>query len=165
MFYLFLLMFLLSSKLQFLDVLMFYQALQLSLCQESPWHLRSLSPTVTAGCRSLLLRTKHAGTGQAGTPASPLHKAHGRETTDTHKLHQWWCRRRVRVSKSHRGWGHFWSQYLHKSIPSSCTKGEGALIWVCLFYPFKKTFTCFPFHMKYVRYTQLEQVHSRSKSG
>lgn len=117
----------LQNFLQFLDSQMFYQALQISLCQNSPWHLGSLTPIVTTSFRSLFLRIKCVGTGQNSTPASPLHKAHGRETTDTHKLHRWWCRHRIGVPKSYRRWGHFWSQYLRKSIRSSCTARQWCL--------------------------------------
>lgn len=134
----------LQNFLQFLDAQMFYQALQISLCQNSPWHLGSLTPIATTSFRSLFLRIKCIGTGQNKTPASPLHEAHGRETTDTHKLHRWWCRHRIGFPKSYRRWGHFWNQYLRKSIPSSCTQGSGAFIWVCLFLPTYKYLFSFP---------------------
>lgn len=39
----------LQNFLQFLDAQRFYPALQLSLCQKSPWHRGSLTPIATAG--------------------------------------------------------------------------------------------------------------------
>lgn len=155
MFYLFLFMFLLSSKLppisgctKVLPSSPAFPQPEVSLTlRESDSH---------SDCRPLFLWIKELGQDRMGHQL-PHCRKHMEERLLTHKLHWWWCRHRIRAPKSHRA-GVSCVQIHPIILQSKAIK--------CLYlsspflYPFINT--CFLFLTKYVWQTQQGQVYFRS---
>lgn len=125
----------LQTFLPCLHAQMFYHALQLSLCQKSAWHLGSLTPRVTIGSRSLFSGIRSTGIGHNVTPASSRLGEHARETADTQELRQRWYRHRIRVPNHSEAEVPPEADTCAKPSQHLTLQGNGAFIWVCLFYP------------------------------
>lgn len=153
MFYLFLFMFLLSSKLPSISgctkVLpsspAFLPSARSALDTEGVWLPRRLQAPIFVNQRT--------GTGQNGTPASSLQEAHGGETADTQAA-LLLVQTQDQSSQITQGLG----SLVCKSIPSLGTPRQWCLYLSLLFFPTYK----YVFLTKYLWQTQIGQVYSRS---
>lgn len=107
----------------------------------NPLDIQAVTRTVTTGWTSLFLSIKPVGTGQ-GHQFS--HRMKHMEERNTHRFHQWWCRHRIRGTKSHGGWGHLDTNTCANPSHQPVLQGYGAFLWVCLFYPFTNILFSFP---------------------
>lgn len=124
----------------FLDARVLHWALWFSPCHKPPWHPGGDSHSH----HRLDIPIFKYQTCWDRTGHQFSHRVKHMEERNAHRLHQWWCRHRIRGTKSHGGWGHLDTNTCANPSHHPVLQGYGAFLWVCLFYPSTNILFSFP---------------------